>query len=149
MTDWSTQLQWEDVKVGDVMPRVEFPLSMHRLIVHAGANKDFSAVHHNTEVARDQGAPEMYANNVFAQGMWERTVREYIGLAGTIRKIGPFRMRTFSLVNETVVVEGSVQRTWQDGGLNFVELAMRSRISSGDCVVGTVTVTLPSASNSL
>jgi hypothetical protein len=145
VVDWARQRQWEDVHEGDAIPTVEFPLPMHRLIVQAGANKDFSAVHHNTEVAQQQGAPEMYANNVFVQGMWERAVREYIGLDGVIKKIGPFRMKTFTLVNEIVVVEGTVQTKWREADENFVEIAMRSRTSSGDSVIGSVTVTLPSA----
>ena len=147
MVDWSQQRYFEDVNEGDEVPAVEFPLSVHRLIVHAGANKDFAQIHHNTEVAQQQGAPEMYANNVFVQGMWERTVREFIGLDGTIKKVGPFRMNIFNTVGETVKVKGTVKRKWQDGGQNFVELELRSEISRGTSVgPGPVLVTLPAQS---
>lgn len=146
MADWSRQLHFEDVNEGEEIPGVDFPLSVHRLIVHAGANKDFAAIHHNTEIAKAQGAPEMYANNVFVQGMWERTVREYIGLGGVIKKVGPFRMKIFNVVGETVMVRGKVNRKWQDGGENYVELELRSEISGGRTSVGPgpVLVTLPS-----
>ncbi len=119
---------------------------MHRLIVQAGANKDFAPIHHNTEVAQGQGAPEMYANNVFHQSTWERTAREYIGLDGVIKKIGPFRMRIFATVGETVKVQGRAARKWQEGGQNFVELGLRSEISGGRTAAGPgpVLVTLSS-----
>ena len=64
----------------------------------------------------------MYANNSFIQGMWERTVREYIGLKGRIRRLGPFRIRIMNTVDETVTVSGEVERKWQENGENFVEL---------------------------
>jgi hypothetical protein len=135
--DWSKQLYWEDVNEGDEVPSLSFPLSLHRMIVQAGANRDFAAIHINTEAAQAQGAPEMYINNVFHQGMWEKTVREYIGLGGVIKKMGPFRMKIFGIV-------GEINKKWQADGENFVELGLHSEISAGDAVVGTMTVTLPS-----
>ena len=146
MTDWSNQRYYEDVQEGDEVPAVEFPLSAHRLIVQASANKDFAQIHHNSEVAQGQGAPEMYVNNVFHQAMWERTTREYIGLDGVFKKVGPFRMRIFGVVGETVKVHGSVARKWQEGDQNFVEIELRSEISGGRTAVGPgpVLVTLPS-----
>lgn len=146
MADYSKQRYFEDVKEGDEVPSIAFPLSVHRLIVQAGANKDFAAIHHNTEIAQQQGAPEMYINNVFIQSMWERTVREFIGVGGVIKKVGPFRIKIFGIVGETVTVSGSVARKWQEGGQNFVELDMRSQLSDGRVSTGPgpVLVTLPS-----
>jgi hypothetical protein len=111
----------------------------------AVANIDFTGIHHNTENAQSQCAPEIYMNNVFAQGMWERVVREFIGLDGVIKKIGPFRMKSFVPVGEMVAV---IARTWQEVSGNYVELALRSQKSNGDSVVGTVFVTLPHQSSS-
>ena len=144
--DYSKQRYWQDVNEGDEVPALEFPMTVHRLVVQAGGNMDFAQIHHNTEVAQAQGAPEMYANNVFSQAMWERTIREFIGLDGVIKKMGPFRMKTFTIVGETVRVHGNVSRKWQEGGENFVEFSLASTISSGDSVVGTMTATLPSRS---
>jgi hypothetical protein len=78
--------------------------------------------------------------------MWERSAREYIGLAGVLKKLGPFRMRSFNVVGETVVVKGVVRRTWQSEGENFVEIELRSENSNGVLTVapGPVIATLPS-----
>jgi acyl dehydratase len=141
--DWSVQRYWADVHEGDPVPEVEFPLTVHRLVVSAAATHDFAPIHHNPDVARAQGAADIYANNVFLQGMWERTVREFIGLGGVIRRIGPFRMTRFTLVGQTAVVGGSVRRTWRADGLGYVELDLRTRVADGDTVVGAVLVTLP------
>ena len=85
--------------------------------------------------------------NYFHNGMWERSVREYIGLDGTIKQTGPFRMKVFSTVGDTVVVKGKVNRKYQEGGENLVELEMQSVLANkGNVSVGPgpVTVTLPS-----
>ncbi len=144
-SDWSAQLYFEDVKEGDEVPQVAFPITVQRLVMEAGANRDFNGIHHNREIARSYGAPDMFCNNYFLQAMWERTVREYIGLRGVIRKIGPFRMRIFNPVGDTVVVKGHVLRKYQQDGRNVVELKMWSENSRGISVgPGPVVVTLPS-----
>ena len=146
-SDWSTQLFFEDVNEGDDVPQVAFPITVQRLVMEAGANRDFNGIHHNREIAQLYGAQDMFCNNFFLQGMWERTVREYMGLRGSIRKIGPFRMRIFNLVGDTVVVKGTVVRRFQHDGENFAELKMWSENSHGISVgPGPVLVTLPSRS---
>jgi hypothetical protein len=146
-SDWSTQLCFEDVKEGDDVPQVAFPITIQRLVMEAGANRDFNGIHHNREIAQLHGAADMFCNNFFLQGMWERTVREYIGLRGIIGKIGPFRMRIFNLAGDTVVVKGNVLRKFRQDGHNLVELKMWSENSRGISVgPGAVLVTLPSRS---
>ena len=145
MADWTKQRCFEDVNEGDEVPPVTFNLTVLRLIIEAGGNRDFAQIHHNTRVAQQQGAPEMYANNVFIQGWWERTVREFIGLDGRIKKVGPFRMRIFNPVGEAAVTKGTVKRKWQENGENLVELEMWSEHSGGVSVgPGPVLVALPS-----
>lgn len=145
LADWGVQRYYEDVNEGDEVPPVIFNMTVYRLVVEAGGNRDFEPIHHNTPVTHASGAPDMYANNVFIQGMWERTVREYIGLAGRLKKTGPFRMAIFNTVGETVVTRGTVQRKWQEDGENLVELEIRSVHSRGVSVgPGPVIVTLPS-----
>jgi acyl dehydratase len=142
--DWSTQRHWEDVSEGDEVPAVRFPLSVYRLVVEAGANRDFNSIHHNSEYAKKTGAPEMYANNIFLQGMWERTVREFIGLAGVMKSLRGFRMKIFNTVGETVVTQGVVKRKWQEGAEGLVELEIWSETSKGITVgPGRVIVMLP------
>ena len=145
MADWSNQRYFEDVQEGDTVPSVTYNMTVQRLVIEAGGNRDFNPIHHNTRIAQGQGAPEMYANNVFVQSMWERCVRDYIGLDGRVKKVGPFRMRVFNTVGESVVTQGTVKRKWQESGENLVELEIWSEHSKGVSVgPGPVLVTLPS-----
>ncbi|MET0369977.1 MAG: hypothetical protein ABW039_01230 [Sphingobium sp.] len=135
---------WDEAAVGDAIGPVAFPITVYRLVVAAGANRDFNSIHHNSEYAKASGAPEMYANMLFLQGMWERAVRDYIGVGGTIRRLAGFRMKSFNCAGETVVVKGELVRKWKEDGVGFAEISIWSengdRISVGP---GMMTVTLP------
>ncbi|NLI68306.1 MAG: acyl dehydratase [Bacilli bacterium] len=136
---------WEDVQEGDELPSLQFPLSVYRLVMAASANQDFNSIHHNSEYAKKTGAPDMYANNIFLQGMWERTVREYIGNAGVIKSLRNFRMRSFNTVGDTVVTKGKVKRKWIEDGEHFIEIEMVSENAKGISVgPGSIIATLPS-----
>lgn len=141
------QRYWEDVVEGEALTPVEFPLSVYRLVVAAGANRDFNAIHHNSEFAKSTGASEMYANTLFLQGMWERAVRDHIGLDGRIHKLTGFRMGSFNTVGDTVTVRGEVTRKWREDGRNLIEIKMWSENSKGISVgPGAMVASLPSRS---
>jgi acyl dehydratase len=135
------QRRIEDIRPGDQVPAVDFPLTVYRLVMEAGACRDFNSIHHNSEYAKSTGAPEMYAATSFLLGAWERTVREFIGTNGTIRSIRGFRMKKFNPVGTTMTVRGEVRSTSQDG---TAELSVWCE-NAGEVTVGpgTVEVTLP------
>jgi len=133
-----------DVRVGDELDPVAFPLTVYRLIMAAGANRDFNSIHHNSEHARATGAPEMYANTIFLMGMWERAVRDWAGPAGELTAIRGFRMRRFNTVGRTTTVHGAV--TAVDAATGLVTIALRSEDPDGITVgPGEVDVRLPGA----
>lgn len=143
-SDWSTSLFWDDVNEGDELPPVTVQLTVQRLVIAAGANRDFNAVHHDTYLTQKTGVREMYANNALVQAFWERSVREYIGVRGWIRKLGPFRMRAFNYAGDTLTTSGVVKRKYREGGDALLELELQTvndrTVSVGP---GTVVVALP------
>jgi acyl dehydratase len=144
MGNWNVQRHWEDVRLGDQIPSIEFPLTVYRLAVAVGATRDFNSIHYNVNAARASGAPDIYANTMFLMGMWERTVREFIGTQGVIRRISGFRLRVFTVVGDTVKVRGEVTDRRHEGDIGVLDLTMRSENSRGITVgPGVVTVTLP------
>jgi acyl dehydratase len=133
-----------DVRPGELLPPVSFPLPVLRLVMEAGANRDFNLIHHNTEFAQSSGAPEMYANTIFLQSMWEVLVRNYIGCAGTIKKISGFRMSAFNCAGDTVTVKGRVEKVAPGKAESLLELFVWSENAHGVSVgPGTVTVGIP------
>jgi acyl dehydratase len=135
---------FEDVSVGEQLPTVAYPLTVYRLVMAAGSNRDFNSIHHNTDYARSTGAPEMYANTSFLMSSWERCVRDWMGLTGRIRAIRGFRMRSFNHVGDTMRVLGQVTDTRIEDRKGVVEIAIRCENSAGVSVgPGAVEVELP------
>jgi acyl dehydratase len=141
------QRYWEDVSCGDTVGPVDYPMSLYRFIVIAAGDRDFTPIHHNPHTARQHGAPDIFVNNTALFAMWERTIREYIGLGGVITQVRRFRMVTFNLVGETITVRGKVNKKWREsaaGDRGHVELSLQAEVSRGISVgPGSVVVTLP------
>jgi hypothetical protein len=51
------QRYFEDVQPGAEIGAVGYPLTVYRLMLAAGGNRDFNSIHHNGEYARSTGAP--------------------------------------------------------------------------------------------
>lgn len=140
----SSPIANSDVVVGKELAPVEFPLTVYRLVMAAGANRDFNSIHHNSEYAKASGASEMYANTSFLLGAWERTIRDFIGLRGTIRSIKGFRMKKFNPVGTTMTVRGYVLAISEGEQENIVEISVWCE-NGGETTVGPgiVTVSIP------
>lgn len=76
-----------DVAPGDSLPVFTLPLTVQRLVMEAGVNRDFTPIHHDSAVARSHGAPNMFANNLLLQALFEATIREWMGLAGRLKAL--------------------------------------------------------------
>ncbi|MFV0459258.1 MAG: hypothetical protein ACK5MT_10890 [Actinomycetales bacterium] len=134
----------EDVTVGERLPQVDLPLTVYRLVMAAGANRDFNSIHHNTEYARSTGAPEMYANTSLLMSSWERCVRDWAGPTAQFDSIRGFRMKAFNTVGTTLSVHGEVTscELGQDDARVSIRVWCESagRVSVGP---GTVSLRLP------
>ena len=113
----------DDVQVGAELPAVGYALPVYRLVMEAGANRDFNSIHHNSDYARGTGAPDMYANTLFLMGMWERVVRDWVGPSALITAVRGFRMGRFTLAGSTVTVRGTVTAVERATGLVTVQMS--------------------------
>lgn len=140
---WQNQLFVEDVTVGQEIPQVSIPLTLQRMVMAAGSNRDFMPLHHNRDAARDAGAEDVFANTFFIQGVFVRTLREWIGLRGVIKKIS-FQMRGFNLVGQTMTCRGRVTAIHRTESENLVELDIWHETEHGITTPGKAVVALPS-----
>lgn len=139
-----SSLTFDEVAEGADLPGFSIPLTLQRLVMEAGANRDFMPIHHDREISRATGAPDVYANTMLIQAMFEATLREWMGLAGRVRRLR-FSMRSFATVGQTLSGGGRVTatRAGDDGGL--VDLEVWTDAGSTRTAVGTATVWLPAS----
>ena len=131
-----------DRVAGAELPAIAIPITLQRLVMEAGANRDFSLIHHDTEVAKATGAPDAFTNTFFLMGMFERLVREWAGPRARIRKIGPLRMMIFNAVGDTMHFRGTVESVNEEAGT--VSLDLWSESERGKTVTSKAIVELRS-----
>lgn len=130
----------DSVAIGAELEPISIPITLQRLVMEAGANRDFSLIHHDRDVARATGAPDAYMNTFFIAGMFERLLREWMGDAGRLNKIVNLRMQVFNSVGDTATFRGHVNgvrhRECQ------VDIALSCETEGGPTVTAEATVTL-------
>jgi len=123
---------------------VSFPLTVYRLVMAAGGNRDFNSIHHNGEYARSTGAPD--GTRARRSSSAPGSARSGTGSAARARsaRVRGFRMRQFNVVGDTMRVLGHVVSADQAHGPGLITLELRSETSAGITVgPGQVEVTLP------
>lgn len=139
--DWSRQTYFDEVEVGEELDAIAIPITLQRLVIEAGANRDLSLIHHDRDVAKATGAPDAYMNTFFIVGMFERLLREWMGLQGQIRKISDLRMKVFNAVGDLVTFKARVLEKNNKAGTVVLELW--SETEQGQTVTAQATVILP------
>lgn len=141
---WNEQRYFEDITVGEALAPISIPVTLQRLVSEAGANRDLSLIHHDNAVAQATGAPGAYANTFFMMGMFERLVREWMGIKGKLKKISNLRMKTFNSVGDVMTITGKVEGVDAANSSALVKAAIST--DKGVTVTADLTVILPNRS---
>lgn len=104
MTDGPT---FEAVAVGDALPPFSLLITLQRLVMEAGVNRDFSPWHFDPETARASGSEGVFANTTFIESLLEFGIRAWAGPAPRVRVL-EYGMRQPSVVGDEVTVAGIV-----------------------------------------
>ena len=122
--DMEVQTSFGSVSVGQEIGPIEIPITLQRLVMEAGANRDFSLIHHDRDVAQATGAADAYMNTFFIAGMFERLLREWMGPRGFLNRIGNLRMSAFNVVGDVVKFSARVTGMCEDSSQVELELSL-------------------------
>jgi 3-methylfumaryl-CoA hydratase len=132
--DWSRQLRFDEVALGDEVPAFSMWLSYQRIVMSVATDRMFSGLHHNSEQARWRGFRDIIFNTRGYEMMFEVMLRRWIGLDGRIRKLGPFRMTGSSYPGDVVTTRARVvskEPPTQERLINVELLALNNRGEAG------------------
>ena len=128
------------VAVGEALPPLAIPLSRTLIVATAIASRDYQDVHHDPDLAKKRGSPDIFMNILTTNGFVGRYVTDWTGPEARIRKID-IRLGAPNYPGDTMTIEGSV--TAKDDAAGTVEISLRGRNRLGDHVTGKVLVALP------
>jgi acyl dehydratase len=135
-----TTRRLSSVAVGEALPPLAIPLSRTLIVATAIASRDYQDVHHDPDLAKKRGSPDIFMNILTTNGFVGRYVTDWTGPEARIRKID-IRLGAPNYPGDTMTIEGSV--TAKDDSAGTVEISLRGRNRLGDHVTGKVLVALP------
>lgn len=100
-------VRYGDVAVGALIPVTTLPLTLQRLVIEAGVNRDYTPTHHDPALAVASGAPAPYANTPMIMAMLEAGLRNWMGVEGRLLELD-FRMLKFNVVGSLLKIGGRV-----------------------------------------
>lgn len=103
-----TSLRFADVAVGAPLPVFDLPLTLQRLVMEAGVNRDFTPTHHDTRLAIQSKAPAAYANTLLVMSIVEAGLRQWMGPEGVLLELD-VKMLRFNEEDTTLRVGGVVR----------------------------------------
>ncbi|GGZ84634.1 MaoC family dehydratase [Streptomyces bluensis] len=127
------------MRTGEELPPLEIPITRTLIVAGAIASRDYQDVHHDAELARQKGSPDIFMNILTTNGLVGRYVTDHFGPGAVLRKVA-IRLGAPNYPGDTMVLTASVD-TIEDGTAT-VRVVGENGI--GRHVTGTVTVTLPS-----
>jgi acyl dehydratase len=127
------------VRPGAELAPLRVPITLQRLIMEAGANRDFSPWHYDRAAAAALGARGVTANTTFVETLLEAVVRRWAGLSARIDEL-ELTLRDFVCEGDVACAGGAVTAVREDAGARTAHVDVwidteRGRTTSGSAVV--------------
>jgi hypothetical protein len=135
---------WEDVAVGEELPKLVMPFTVTRAVYLASATRDFSPQHSNRDYAQQRSkARDVFVNTPFNVGMISRFLTDWAGPRSTVRRIR-FAMRGNVCAGDDMIVEGRVTQKYTEDGEHRVDVEITISTQDGPVTPCTAVVAVPS-----
>lgn len=133
-----TTRRFSEVAVGDVLPPFELAVTATVIVAGAIASRDFQDVHHDRDLAVQQGSKDIFMNILTTNGYVGRYVTDWAGPEALLRAVD-IRLGAPNYVGDTLTLRGRV--SGKADGVVQIEVVGANQL--GNHVTGTVTLALP------
>ncbi|MDT0494796.1 MaoC family dehydratase [Streptomyces griseus] len=132
-------------RVGDELPPLEIPVTRTLIVAGAIASRDYQDVHHDAELAREKGSPDIFMNILTTNGLVGRYITDHFGPAAVLRKVA-IRLGVPNYPGDVLRLTGHIAAL-EGENHTLIEVAVVGDNRTGRHVTGKVTVALPHASH--
>ena len=133
-----TTLRASEVDVGNALAPCAVPITATLIVAAAIASRDYQDVHHDRELAKLRGSPDIFMNILTTSGLAARFVTDWAGPEVLLRKL-TIRLGAPNYPGDAMLMAGSVASAQG----RELEIALRGDNRLGPHVTGTVALTLP------
>jgi acyl dehydratase len=119
---------YDDVKTGQELAQVSYPVTRLSLVKYCGASGDFNVIHWNERIAKSVGLPDVIAHGMFTMAQAGRFVTDWAGPGAVVVDFG-VRFSSMVVVPDddvgaSIEVSAVVEEKLED---NRVALAITAR----------------------
>ena len=128
------------MRAGDELPPLRIPITRTLIVAGAIASRDYQDVHHDPELARQKGSPDVFMNILTTNGLVGRYITDHFGPRTVLKKVA-IRLGAPNCPGDAMVLTGTVESV--EGATATVRIVGANGI--GNHVTGTVTLSLGGA----
>lgn len=128
-----------DISPGDELEPLVIDLTPTVIVSTAIASRDYQDVHHDRDLAKAKGSPDIFMNILSTNGFVGRFVTDWAGPDASLRAVD-IRLGAPNYPGDAMTLTGEVVRVGDDG---VVEVRIVGRNRIGNHVTGTVELELP------
>ena len=138
------QVYFEDVNVGDEIPKLVKNCTTQQLVMWATGSGDMYQIHYDKDFAAGNGLPGVIVHGALKNAFLGQLLHDWVGDKGQIKKYG-CQYRGMDVPGQEITCRGVITNKTQEDGKNLVELDIWTEIPSGEKTTpGKATVILPS-----
>jgi len=126
------------MRAGEELPPLEIEITRTLIVAGAIASRDYQDVHHDAELARLKGSPDIFMNILTTNGLVGRYITDHFGPRAVLRKVA-IRLGAPNYPGDTMVLTGQVEEAAGD----TATVRVLGTNGIGRHVTGTVTVAVP------
>ncbi|ANS66396.1 MaoC domain-containing dehydratase [Streptomyces lincolnensis] len=130
------------MRPGEALPPLEIPVTRTLVVAGAIASRDYQDVHHDAELARQKGSPDIFMNILTTNGLVGRYITDHFGPRAVLRKVA-IRLGAPNYPGDTMVLTATVEEVTEETGAATATVRVVGANTIGRHVTGTVTVTVP------
>ncbi|MGW2722924.1 MaoC family dehydratase [Streptomyces sp. NPDC001492] len=132
------------MRAGEKLPPLEIPVTRTLIVAGAIASRDYQDVHHDAELARQKGSPDIFMNILTTNGLVGRYITDHFGPTAVLRTVA-IRLGAPNYPGDTMVLTGTVEKVVEQADGDTATVRVVGANGIGSHVTGTVTVTVPAA----
>ena len=137
------KLYFEDVQVGDIIPKlVKLPVSHLQLVRYAGASGDFNPLHTDPKIGELIGVGGIIAHGMLIMGFVGQLLSDYVGPT-TLRKFD-VRFKGMTRIDDVITCTGTITEKYETDAEARIAGKVQATDQNGEMkVAGTFIAALP------
>src|SRR5690349_20284169 len=130
-TQPAAKLYYEDVQVGDEIPKLVKPPVTHlQLVRYAGASGDFNPLHTDPKIGELIGTGGIIAHGMLIMGFIGHMLSDYTGPTA-LRKFG-VRFKGMTHLEDVITCTGTITEKYESDGVAYIAGKTQAADQNGD-----------------